>query len=81
MKIEIISLTEEGQERRDYRNILMIKVDGKQVFEVFDGEPEDANLARDFSDCWNIPKMLKAAHKAGLAGEKLEMERSEEDEI
>ena len=77
----MVSLTKEAQERRDYRNILVIKINGVQVFEVCDGEPEDANLYRDFNDCWKISKLIKVAHTAGKAGEDLEVVDIEEDEI
>jgi len=80
MKIEIISLTEEEQERRDNRDQITIKFDGVPVFQVSDGEPEDSNLCRDFNDCWAIPNLLKAAHKAGLAGEELEVIETEINE-
>ena len=80
-KVEIISLTEEGQERRDYGNALEIRFNGSRVFSVYDGEPEDSNLCRDFNDCWKIPDLIEKAYKAGLAGEELEITSSEVDEI
>ena len=48
MKIEVITLTEESSERREYNEALTIKIDGKKVFEVYDGEHEDNNLMRNF---------------------------------
>ena len=51
MKIIMKSLTEQGVEDRDYRDAIEIFIDGKRVFSVGDGEPEDSNLGRDFSDC------------------------------
>ena len=80
MEVKIISLTEEGQERQDYRNMLKIEIDGERVFSVYDGEPEDANLNRDFNDCWNIPTLMRLAHKAGIAGESITFADIEVDE-
>ena len=81
LKVEIFSLTEEEQERRDYRNALEIRFDGSRVFSVYGGEPEDSNLCRDFNDCWKIPDLIEKAYKAGLSGEELEIINSEVDEI
>jgi hypothetical protein len=81
MKVIVYSLTEKGQERRDYRDVLEIEVDGKRAFSVYDGEPEDATLARDFSDCWSIGGLMEDAHKAGVNGEPFSLEYRKEDEV
>ncbi len=81
MKVTVISLTEKELERRDYSDILGIEIDGKSVFMVNDGEPEDANLRRDFNDCLKIPALLKQAHEAGVKGEPFEIETTKVDEI
>jgi len=81
MKIKVLSLTEEAFEKRDYNNIMEILVDDKRVFCVYDGEPEDANLSRDFNDCYVIPDLMKMAHKAGISGETFEIEYLKVDEI
>ena len=81
MKVLLVSLTDEAQERRDYRDCLEISIDGKAVFEVYDGEPEDATLARDFNDCWGIPELMEKAYLAGIANEDFLIERREEDEV
>lgn len=53
-----------------HNDFLTIKIDGKVVFNVFDGEPEDNTLSTNFLDCYNIPKLLKRAFTAGkLDGE------------
>jgi hypothetical protein len=80
MEVVVISLTAKGREKRDWRDILTIEVDGKLVFDVYDGEPEDANLARDFNDCLRIPQLMKMAHAAGKSGEQLSVEYSKIDE-
>ena len=81
MKVTMKSLTEEAIERRDYRDVLTISIDGKKEFSVSDGEPEDATLGRDFNDCWSIGDLMEKAYKAGAAGESFEMEAIEVDEI
>ena len=63
------SLSDEAIEDRDYRDYLTITIDGKESFRVYDGEPEDATLARDFNDCWGIVDLMKKAYDAGIAGE------------
>ena len=71
MKVTIETHSEETLKDYDYRDILRISFNGKQVFEVSDGEPEDGNLNRDFCDCYNIANMLQEAYEAGRKGEKL----------
>jgi hypothetical protein len=74
MKVTIESRKEELFEEYDYRDYLKIKFDGKVVFNVRDGEPEDSNLGRDFNDCWKISELLKLAYDAGKRGEPLDFE-------
>ena len=81
MIVEVKSLTDEAIEERDYRDYLSISIDGKRVFCVSDGEPEDATLARDFNDCWGIPELMKHAHQAGARGEGFEIINKTVDEI
>ena len=81
MKVEFINLTEEAQEERDYCDALVVKVDGVEVFSVCDGEPEDNNLSRNFSDCYNVVDLMKMAYKAGGNGEGFEVEFIEVEEI
>jgi hypothetical protein len=64
----------------DYRQTLTIEVDGKGIFGVGDGEPEDSNLSRDFSDCFSITDLMKMAYDAGKNGEDWEYELIEENE-
>lgn len=59
----------------DYRSRLSIEIDGKSVFLVRDGEPEDSNLSRDFSDCYSIVDLMERAYEAGKNGEEFEVER------
>lgn len=81
MKIEIISLTEKARERIDYCDSIEIKINGIEMFSVYDGEPEDNTLNRNFRSCYNILPLIEMAYNAGKAGEKLEIERLEVDEI
>lgn len=57
----------------------LIIVDGKEVFSVHDGEPEDSTLGRNFSACFNIPELLQKVYDAGKSGEQLEIIRSDKD--
>ena len=81
MKVEIYSLTKDEFERRDYCNALQIKINGKDEFEVYDGEPEDNNLSRNFSDCFSIEKLMELAYQAGINGEDYTVDYLEVDEI
>ena len=74
MTVEIISLTDEAYEKRDYCDVFTIKVDGKTVLNVYDGEPEDNNLSRNFSDIFSVPELIEAAYNAGKNGEPLNIE-------
>ena len=73
MKIEILSRSPEDLEEMDYSDGLEIKIDGKKVFSVYDGEPEDSNLMRSFNDCLKIGELLRIAYDAGKKGEKFEI--------
>ena len=44
MRIVIGNRSEKLLDAYDYRDHMTITIDGKQVFDVFDGEPEDANI-------------------------------------
>jgi hypothetical protein len=46
-----------------------------------DGEPEDANLNRDFNDCYKIIKLMKEAYEAGKNGEDFKIETIEIDDF
>ena len=79
MQVRQISLTENGIEQSDWRNHLQIKFNDEVVFDVRDGEVEDANLSRDFADCWIIKDLIKKAYELGKAGEPLEIMEEEVD--
>ncbi len=73
MKITVKTLSDELSEKRDYRQVLEIHVNDEEVFSVSDGEPEDSNLSRDFSDCYSITDLMEQAYLAGKNGESFEV--------
>ncbi len=81
MKILTTTGSNKFAEKNDYRGFLKIDIDGKTVFEFLDGEPEDANLGRDFNDCFRITSAMQKAYEAGKAGEEFLLERREIDDF
>ena len=69
MEVKVLKCSEKQLEDRDYRDILEIYINGKRVFSVGDGEPEDSNLSRDFNDCWKVTDLMRQAYDAGKNGE------------
>lgn len=56
-----------------------IEIDGVRAFSAYDGEPEDANLSRDFSSCYSIVELMTRAYGAGKSGEDFIFEFEEVD--
>lgn len=56
---------------------LEIKINGGRAFRVRDGETEDNNLSRNFSDCYKIADIIQQAYNAGKNGEDLTIETVE----
>lgn len=81
MKVKVLTLTEQEVENRDWRDAMAIEIDGDRKFEVMDGEPEDGNLSRDFSDCHKITNLMQLAYEAGKNGEDFEVFNEEVEEI
>ena len=81
MKIEFVNRSQKAIENSDYRNAVEIYIDDKIAFSVGDGEPEDSNLSRDFSDVFSIPNLMRRAWEAGKRGEKFEYTEREDDDI
>lgn len=81
MNVHETFLTEDAMKERDYRNAYAISINGEMLVEFWDGEPEDANLARDFSDCFSIVDLMRRAYEAGKNGEDFIETSSEEDEF
>lgn len=63
-----------------YREALEIQIDGRCVFDVHDGEPEDNTLARNFQACTEIPDLLHVAWAAGKTGEPFSIEFKKGDQ-
>lgn len=66
----VTELVREPSEDNDYRCAYEIKTE-KHTLSFYDGEPEDANLNRDFNDIFSITDLLVEAHEAGKRGEDL----------
>lgn len=73
MIVEMTTRAEEFLDEYDYRDFVNIKVDGATVFDVHDGEPEDNNLGRNFSDCLDVTSLMKWAWQAGKDGDTFEI--------
>lgn len=71
MNIEFISSNDNFQESHDYRSFFGVKVDGEKFMFFLDGEPEDANLGRDFSDIYKLPALLSKVVAAAQSGESI----------
>jgi len=80
MKVRVITLTEKAMNER-MGEILVIHMNDKIEFQVSDGEPEDNTLSRNFNDCYGVPRILRLAHEAGVAGDKLEIINEEVEEF
>jgi hypothetical protein len=70
MKVTEVSATDED----DYREYFAIKVNGKREVSFCDGEPEDNNMHRNFSQIGSISRLMKMAYDAGKNGEDFEIE-------
>lgn len=78
MKIEITYSEDTEDFREAIRITLETETTSKSV-EFMEGEPEDAYLSRDYSDCYEIEEMLKKAYEAGHRGEELSIVRKNVD--
>lgn len=56
----------------EMKSELTIEVDGEEAAYFVEGEPEDANMLRDFSDVHNICNLMKMAYNAGKTGEEFD---------
>lgn len=86
-KVKIVCATrsENYIEECDWRDAIRIEKikDGtkQQIFLVRDEEPEDSNLSRSFSNCYNVHELIRSAYEAGAAGEEWEFSTEESDNI
>lgn len=81
--MKVIVTREEGSDSNDWcyaYSVLMVGDNARSIEAGFvdGGEPEDANLNRDFKDVYKIPEMLRAAYEAGKRGEGFILEEKEE---
>ena len=79
MKVTIVTPSKETADAREYRESLVICVNGRRVFQAVDGEQEDNSLLRNFSDCYDIPNLMRMAYEAGKLGEPFEIEEVTDD--
>ena len=70
MKVKGVSSTN----KHDWRCHYHIEVNGKSKASFTDGEPEDANMGRDFNDIFSIIGLMRMAYEAGKNGEDFEYE-------
>lgn len=66
-------------DQNELRSALIIKAKAEtennhKELSFIEGEPEDANLGRDYSDVYNIEDLLKMAYDAGKNNETLEID-------
>ena len=65
MNIKIQTLSPTGLENNDWHDIFRILVDNTERFFVFDGEPEDNMLARNFNDTQKLKQLFLDIYSAG----------------
>jgi len=70
MNIQEKISNEKFREKYDYRDFYSIESDNINL-SFLDGEPEDANLSRDFSNIYKIKFLVQEAYEAGKNGEEL----------
>jgi hypothetical protein len=75
MKVKVVTTTDS-----EYNQSMEIYIEKHLAFSVYDGEPEDNNLGRNFEDCFSVPELMKKAYEAGKNGQKFELYYVEEDE-
>ncbi len=61
--VYIVNTDEDGEELRDYREALVIEIDGEKTYHYDGGEPEDFSFGRDLR--WVAPALLQA-YQQGL---------------
>ncbi|MGL4949326.1 MAG: hypothetical protein ACRC5M_03005 [Anaeroplasmataceae bacterium] len=70
MKIIATELTEKESMRRDGNQFLQIEAESEQgefSMSVYDGEPEDNTLSRNFSGIYDIMYLIQLAYESGKA--------------
>lgn len=70
MKIQVQQIVYE--DRDEGRGLLEIKQDGKTIFSLGDGEPEDMTLGRDLNCAFSVQELLKEFYEYGKNGIEVE---------
>lgn len=78
MKLLTEDFLKEDELRRAFKITVKTEKDKKQL-SFMEGEPEDANLGRDFADIVDIDNLVKMAYEAGKNGESLEIDHKNYD--
>ena len=84
MELTVTQRSEKEVENCDYRDAIQYVgvYGGKEVkLQFSDGEPEDANLSRDFNDVYSIESLVQMAYDAGKAGAELKIISLTSDEL
>ena len=81
MKIEMKTRSDKRLEDYEYSQCVIIEIDGLEVFSVYDGDPEDSNLSRNFNPVFGIPELMLKAYLAGKHGKYFNIIRSKSDDI
>ena len=58
----------------DPRDRVSISIDGKSIFSIGTGEPEDMTLNRDLNDVYSVMGLLQKMYLAGKNGDVVEFE-------
>ena len=80
MIIEFISGSDKYLEENDWFQFYMIKIDGKVVFQVHDGETEDNIICRNFNDIYKLPNIFEKVVDAMKNNENIEIKSYRSDE-
>jgi len=72
--VEQRSRNEQQREAANHLDATEIYIDGERTFAVWDGEPEDATLSRNFNACFSVIDLMMHAYEAGIRGDKVTFE-------
>lgn len=78
--MKILAIVRERDSWGDFRGKITIEIDGAVAFCVFEGEPEDNNLGRNFWDCHKVTDLMKLAWLAGKAGQSFDVKTTKKDD-
>jgi len=78
MKLLTEDFLKEDELRRAFKITVKTEKDKKQL-SFIEGEPEDANMGRDFADIVDIDNLVKMAYEAGKNGESLKIDHKNYD--